>query len=115
MLIINKLNNNAIKYWSKSWELNTFVLILKKEDMWKFYIESFVTDTGNGDHAKKSSDMESLREAHKNKDFTSHDSIRRRGLFLIISQLVDALYFKDDTSGWLTVGIQKLLEEDFGK
>jgi anti-sigma regulatory factor (Ser/Thr protein kinase) len=40
--------------------------------------------------------MEQLRESHKDKDFSRHDSIRGRGLFLIISQLVDTLYFKDN-------------------
>ena len=39
--------------------------------------------------------------------FDSHNSIRWRGLFLIIYKLVDNLYFKDSTKGGLIVGIQK--------
>jgi len=78
----------------------------------RIFIDSYVSDTGNGAHAKNSEDMEKLRNAHESKDFSSHNSIRWRGLFLIISQLVDTLYFKDSKSWGLTVGIQKLLEED---
>lgn len=115
VLIIDELNNNAIEYGSKIGESNTFVLILKKENNKRFYVESYVSDTWNGIHSKKSKDMEQLRESHKDKDFSRHDSIRWRGLFLIISQLVDTLYFKDNSYWGLTVGIQKLLEEDWKK
>lgn len=112
MLIIDELNNNAIEYGSLAWESNTFTLILKKENSNSFYVESYVSDTGNWKYSKKSQDMEDLREAHKNKDFSNHNSIRGRWLFLIISQLVDTLYFKDNENWGLTVGIQKLLKGD---
>lgn len=115
VLIIDELNNNAIEYGSRQWETNNFVLILKKELNSGFYVESFVSDTGNGANSKSSTDMEQLRKAHENKDFTSHNSIRGRGLFLIISQLVDSLYFNDNDKWGLTVGIQKVLEEDSEK
>lgn len=115
VLIVDELNNNAIEYGSKKWENNSFVLILKKEWEKDFYIESYVSDTWNWAHSKKSSDMENMRKTHENKDFSNHDSIRGRGLFLIISQLVDTLYFKDNNSGGLTVGIQKFLQEDSEK
>ncbi len=115
VLIIDELNNNAIEYWSLEWELNLFALTIKKQHQNKFYVESYVSDTWNGKHSKKSKEMEELRESHKNKDFSSHNSIRGRWLFLIISQLVDTLYFKDTEKWGLTVGIQKLLEEDSEK
>lgn len=112
VLIIDELNNNAIEYGSKTGESNVFVLILKKDNQDSFYVESYVSDTWNGAHSKTSQDMEDLRLLHKNKDFSNHNSIRGRGLFLIISQLVDTLYFKDNDNWWLTVGIQKSLEVD---
>jgi len=115
VLIIDELNNNAIEYGSKLWEMNSFVLILKKDLNNSFYVESYVSDTGNGRSSKTSVDMEKLRTAHENKDFTNHYSIRGRGLFLIISQLVDSLYFKDNNKWGLTVGIQKVLEQDSEK
>jgi len=115
VLIIDELNNNAIEYWSKADEDNIFYIKFKKEDKNRIFIDSYVSDTGNGAYAKKSQDMEKLRNIHEKKDFSSHNSIRWRGLFLIISQLVDTLYFKDSKSWGLTVGIQKLLEEDSKK
>lgn len=115
VLIIDEINNNAIEYGSLEGEINTFNLILKKENVSKFYIESYVSDTGNGSHWKTARDMQDLKRAHQNKDFSCHKSIRWRGLFLIISQLVDTLYFNDNENWGLTVGIQKVLEEGFEK
>ncbi len=109
VLIIDELNNNAIEYGSKKWEANIFNLILDSKSKEGLYIEASVTDTGNGPHAKKAWDMEELRNKHAEKDFTKHTSIRGRGLFLIITQLVDKLYFKDDKDKGLIVWVQKHL------
>ena len=53
--------------------------------------------------------MQELRAQNENKDFTQHHSIRGRGLFLIISHLVDELYFEDSQNGGLIVGARKTL------
>ena len=112
VLIIDELNNNAIEYGSQQGEQNIFKFILQRNTKQELYIESSVSDTGNGNNAKTAQEMENIRQDHKDKDFSSHNSIRGRGLFLIISQLVDSLYFKDTDQNGLTVGIQKLLQKD---
>jgi len=109
VLIIDELNNNAIEYGSISWEKNLFFLSLKKDASGNYIVESRVSDTWNWPRAKSAEEMESIREKNNNKDFSSHTSIRWRGLFLIISQLVDTIYFKDNAAKWLTVGIKKTL------
>jgi len=56
--------------------------------------------------------MEELRKAHEKEDFAHHHSIRGRGLFLIISRLVDSLSFIDDKEGGgLIVQVEKHLSE----
>jgi len=66
-----------------------------------------VTDTGSGSHAKTAKAMSEIRDKYQNKDYSAHHSIRGRGLFLIIHQLVDNLEFLDDDKGGLTVKIEK--------
>jgi hypothetical protein len=58
--------------------------------------------------------MEQIRKEHENEDFSHHSSIRGRGLFLIISQLVDALIFADVPDRGLKVTVVKdlILEEE---
>jgi len=112
VLIIDEMNNNAIEYGSNPQDINYFTFIVRKKSTTSLYIESYVCDSWNWPQAKTADQMGKLKSTHENKDFSTHNSIRGRGLFLIISQLVDTLYFKDNKYGWLTVGIQKLLEED---
>lgn len=111
VLILDELNNNAVEYGSKAWETNIFMMSIHKQDS-SYIIHSSVSDTGNGSHAKTALEMEKLREMNNNKDFLHHDSIRWRWLFLIISQLVDSIYFEDNVSKGLTVGIRKILPKD---
>ncbi len=110
VLIIDELNNNAIEYGSEKNDTNTIGIVcdITEEHV---DIEIYVTDTGKWPEHKTAELMENLREQHKNKDFKKHTSIRGRGLFLIIERLVDVLYFKDASHGWLTVGFQKKLEK----
>jgi len=97
VLIIDELNNNAIEYGSKQGENNLLELHLQK-DVGKTVFIASVTDTGHGDHAKTSQQMEEIREANEKEDFSKHSSIRGRGLFLIISRLVDSLKFYNTDS-----------------
>lgn len=109
VLVIDELNNNAIEYGSQSGDTNYLALKVEKVDN-VTHFEAAVTDTGTGVKAKTAQDMHDLREKHENKDFTRHNSIRWRGLFLIISRLVDTLYFEDSKEGGLVVGIKKILD-----
>ncbi len=109
VLIIDEMNNNAIEYWSQKGDVNYLNIAIIPTQEGKFKVSVSVVDTGKWDHAKKSSDMEKIRGKYENKDFAQHHSIRWRGLFLIISHLVDTLYFKDSQKGWLIVGIEKVL------
>ncbi|NVP17090.1 ATP-binding protein [Candidatus Gracilibacteria bacterium] len=105
VLIADELNNNAIEYGSDKSGFNFLRIISKFEDgILNFNLE--VEDNGNGRAPKKALDMETMR-AHKLKlGYFNHDSIRGRGLFLIIVKLVDRLYFKNSKLGGLIVGVK---------
>ncbi|MCD5374826.1 ATP-binding protein [Candidatus Gracilibacteria bacterium] len=111
VLVIDELNNNAIEYGSKKGEKNYMSFKLSKNTSGNLIIDTTVTDTGKGDHAKKAKDMLLLRKQNENKDFSHHHSIRGRGLFFIISHLVDDLYFRDSEKGGLIVGARKTLTQ----
>lgn len=109
VLILDELHNNAIEYGSRTGDINTFFFQLTKEEKGGLRLEASVTDSGFGPKAKKAAEMEQIRKVHENEDFSHHSSIRGRGLFLIISQLVDALLFDDATQGGLRVTVVKRL------
>ncbi len=54
--------------------------------------------------------MEEVRKLNEMQGFDSYLGKRGRGLFQLISNLVDELYFQDSESGGLTVGIKKKLK-----
>lgn len=54
--------------------------------------------------------MEEVRKLKEMQGFDSYLGKRGRGLFQLISNLVDELYFQDSESGGLTVGIKKNLK-----
>ena len=110
VLIIDELNNNAIEYGSMPGDQNYMNLQLVKNESWDITINVAVIDTGLWDQAKTAMEMHSIKKENENKDFSHHRSIRWRGLFLIISHLVDDLYFKDSPQGGLIVGAQKVLQ-----
>lgn len=109
VLISDELNNNAIEYWSiKDW-LNIFRFSAKNQgDNLILNIE--VEDEWNWEKAKKAIEMEELRKTRLEKWFHNHNSIRWRWLFLIITNLVDKLYFKDSDRWWLIVWVNKVLK-----
>lgn len=109
VLILDELHNNAIEYGSMQGDINTFYLKIRKCSSEEFYLEARITDTGRGLKAKKAVQMEKIRKEHQNEDFSHHSSIRWRGLFLIISHLVDTLAFEDAVDAWLAVTITKRL------
>lgn len=110
VLIVDELNNNAIEYGSKESEINILNIFIEKTLEGRYNIQISVQDTWHGKNAKSASEMELLRQEREEKWFKNHNSIRGRGLFMIISNLVDNLYFKDNPKGWgLIVGIEKVL------
>ena len=54
--------------------------------------------------------MEEIRKFKEMQGFDSYLGKRGRGLFQLITNLVDELYFVDSKSGGLTVGIRKDLK-----
>lgn len=110
-LIADELNNNAIEYWSREEDVNKMMLdISTKNDTVDFLLE--VTDSGKWEYAKKAIEMEELRKIKEDYSFEKHQSIRWRGLFLIIKKLADELYFRDEKSGGLTVWIKREISLD---
>ena len=109
VLIIDELNNNAIEYGSNENAINVFKFIGKKQED-GVYLNIEVEDEGNGKNAKKSMEMENLRHEKVEKWFENYHSIRGRGLFLIITKLVDELYFKDSQKWGLIVGVKKTIK-----
>jgi len=109
VLIVDELNNNAIEYGTKAKEYNYFRLHLEITQTGTNILIS-VTDTGTGTHPKTAEEMEDIKKSFLNIDYKKHASIRGRGLFLIISHLVDSLEFLNKKDGWLEVRIQKHLE-----
>ena len=113
-IIADELNNNSIEYWSVKDDINRMIikiiivweaveLVLEVEDSWK-WIES-----------KTASEMFDIKNARISKWFEKHKSIRGRWLFLIITKLVDELYFKDSKTWWLIVGIRKKIDIEKSK
>ncbi len=110
-LIADELNNNSIEYGSNEGDYNTMRLqIATKNNKVDFVIE--VEDTGKGIGAKTVAEMEELRSQKEGYDYGEHTSIRGRGLFLIIKQIVDELYFQDSPQWWLLVWIKKEIDLD---
>ena len=110
ILISDELNNNAIEYWSKENSLNK--MYIKASNNWEnIDIILEITDSWDWDLHKNSIEMNALRIERLEKWFDNHNSIRWRGLFLIITKLVDELYFKDSQAWGLVVWINKKIQQ----
>lgn len=106
VLMVDELNNNAIEHGSqKSGKNEMRMYISAHGSQCNMRIEC--EDSWTGIHPKKAKDMDALHRDVKARGFSQHKSIRGRGLFLIIDQMVDKLYFKDSDSWGLIVWIQK--------
>jgi len=108
-LIVDELNNNAMEYWSKSWEMNILKTSLKFVSN-GFLLNIEVSDTWNWKYHKSAKEMILLRNTKKLNWFHKNNWIRGRWLFMIIEKLVDRLYFKDNENWGLTVWIEKKFE-----
>lgn len=54
--------------------------------------------------------MQALKETKESAGFSGYLGKRGRGLFQLITNLVDELYFRDDPNGGLIVGVRKKME-----
>ena len=109
VLVIDELNNNAIEYGSRKGDMNTLRFVIRKQNTNSMDIEAYVIDTWKGLKSKTAQEMKEIQKKYQGEDFSKHESIRGRGLFLITSHLVDSLYFKNNIWGGLIVGIKKRL------
>jgi len=109
ILIVDELNNNAIEYWTEMWWNNKMRIKCNTSDI-GIWINIEVEDTGKWKKHKSALEMETLRAHQLRLWYEKHKSIRGRGLFMIIVNTVDRLYFRDTKSWWLIVWIRKMVK-----
>lgn len=108
VLIYDELHNNTIEHGSLRDDNNICFISLTKKDS-GIFIRWYVEDTWNASNSKSYKDMKKLQAAFKDKDFSKHNWIRWRGLFLIISQLVDILEFRPSSLWGIQVYFEKFI------
>ncbi|MCP4523379.1 MAG: ATP-binding protein [Candidatus Gracilibacteria bacterium] len=108
ILITDELNNNAIEHGSLSNDVNYMRIFIHKGKK-KIEISIEVEDSGKGKSSKNAKEMNQHKKNRLKDGFHHHKSIRGRGLFLIIINIVNDLYFSDGKKGGLIVGIKKNL------
>ncbi|MFA6090523.1 MAG: ATP-binding protein [Candidatus Gracilibacteria bacterium] len=108
-LISDELVNNSIEYGSLPLDKNRFTIHFSKGNG-ILNINMEVSDTGRGIEAKTSLEMEDLKKNKESEGFTGYLGKRGRGLFQLVTNLVDELYFKDNPNGGLIVGVRKKME-----
>lgn len=106
ILASDEMNNNAIEYWSLLNELNYLRVKINKQNT-IISLSMEVEDTWNGKFAKTAEEMEEFKKIRIHENYQDHKSIRGRGLFLIIINIVDELYFKNTSNWWLIVWFKK--------
>ena len=108
-LISDELVNNSIEYGSLPLDKNEiYVQFTHVGTQIAVLLE--VRDTGRGVEAKTSAEMEEIRKLKESEGFGGYLGKRGRGLFQLITNLVDELYFRDNPNGGLCVGIRKKLD-----
>ncbi len=85
------------------------MISIKKDELYYYFVIE-VEDSWKWKYHKNSREMEILWEKKLKEWFKNHSSIRWRGLFLIIKNIVDDLYFKDSFTWWLIVGVKKKIK-----
>lgn len=111
ILIADELNNNAIEYGSLAGEINIMRIKISQTDV-STEVLLEVEDTWHGAAAKSAQMMEELRTKKLTEGFQDHTSIRGRGLFLIITRLVDSLYFADSEKWGLLIWVKKSIQKE---
>jgi anti-sigma regulatory factor (Ser/Thr protein kinase) len=108
ILITDELINNSIEHGSRPWDINHCIIKIKTtKTKLKIWLE--VIDSWHGKDSKWSEEMEKIKtkKAEETQWDNTYMGSRGRGLFHITSKLVDNLYFKDASNGWLVVWIEK--------
>jgi len=108
-LIADELINNSIEYWSLPLDKNTFIIKFSASNK-LLTIDLEVHDTGKWMFSKNSQEMEEIKKLKNEEWFDNYLWKRWRGLFQLVNNIVDNMYFKDKEWGWLIVWIQKNLE-----
>lgn len=106
ILASDEMNNNAIEYGSSENEINYLRIKVNKQNT-IISLSMEVEDTWNGKFSKTAEEMEEFKKIRIHENYKEHKSIRWRGLFLIIINIVDELYFKNTDTGWLIVWFKK--------
>ena len=109
VLISDELVNNSIEYGSLPLDKNRFTIHFKIVGK-TLTINMEVCDTWRGLESKTSSEMEELKRIKASIWFEWYLGKRGRGLFQLVTNLVDELYFKDNANGGLIVGVRKEME-----
>lgn len=109
VLISDELVNNSIEYGSLPLDKNRFTIHFRSLDK-MLTINMEVCDTGRGLESKTSQEMEELKTLKTSTWFDGYLGKRGRGLFQLVTNLVDELYFKDNPNGGLIVGVRKKME-----
>lgn len=108
-LISDELVNNSIEYGSLPLDKNRFTIHFRtNNNMLGIHLE--VCDTGRGAESKTSEEMEDIKNIKEAVSFDGYLGKRGRGLFQLVTNLVDELYFKDNPTGGLIVGVRKQIE-----
>lgn len=97
-LISDELVNNSIEYGSMPLDKNGFFISFRTEGN-HLNVTLEVRDTGRGLEAKSSKEMEEIRKMKEIQGFDGYLGKRGRGLFQMITRLVDELYFRDNEDG----------------
>lgn len=108
ILVVDELVNNAIEHGSRAWD-ELSLRFRSWEENQGVCVSFEIEDSGTGLHKKSAYQMQELQAQKQHDWFKDHTSIRGRWLFLIISQLMDHLYFKDSDHGGLIVWVEKLI------
>ncbi|MDP2103849.1 MAG: ATP-binding protein, partial [Candidatus Gracilibacteria bacterium] len=109
VLVSDELINNSIEYGSLPLDKNLFLIRFGTEGN-TLSINIEVSDTGRGLESKTSQEMEELKKLKEMDGSGVYLGKRGRGLFQLVTNLVDELYFRDHPTGGLVVGIRKKLE-----
>lgn len=108
-LISDELVNNSIEYGSLPLDKNRFIIHFKTISK-VLTINMEVYDTGRWLESKTSREMEELKKIKEAAGFEWYLERRGRGLFQLVNNLVDELYFRDNPNGGLIVGVRKMME-----
>lgn len=108
-LISDELVNNSIEYGSLPLDKNRFTIHFQTQDK-ILTINMEVCDTGRWLESKTSQEMEELKTIKESAWFDGYLGKRGRGLFQLVTNLVDELYFKDNANGGLIVGVRKKMD-----